>query len=44
MRVDLVVHIAPGGVGLLAGFVALAAAKGASIHRKSGMIAAPKTA
>jgi uncharacterized membrane protein len=38
VRVDLVVHIAAGGVGLLAGYVALAAAKGASIHRKSGMI------
>ncbi|HKW47421.1 MAG TPA: hypothetical protein VJN70_08245 [Gemmatimonadaceae bacterium] len=38
MRVDLVVHIAAGGVGLLAGYIALASTKGASTHRNSGMI------
>lgn len=38
MRVDLVVHIAAGGVGLVAGYIALASVKGAAVHRRSGMI------
>lgn len=38
MRMDLVVHIVAGGLGLLSGFVALSAAKGASVHRKAGMV------
>jgi len=32
-----VVHICAGSLGLIAGFVALSAAKGATLHRKSGM-------
>ena len=38
MRVDLIVHILAGSVGILAGFVALSAAKGATVHRKSGSV------
>jgi uncharacterized membrane protein len=38
MRIDLVVHIVAGSLGILAGFVALSAAKGATLHRKSGML------
>ena len=38
MRTMLLVHIAAGGLGLLSGYVALGAAKGASLHRKSGML------
>src|SRR5690348_7943676 len=38
MRVDLVVHIVAGAVGILAGFVALFVAKGAWMHRKSGTV------
>lgn len=38
MRPDLLVHILAGGVGIAAGFVALYAAKGAALHRKSGML------
>lgn len=34
----LPVHILAGGVGLASGFVALYAAKGARLHRKSGML------
>jgi len=33
----LAVHIIAGGLGILAGFVALFAAKGATLHRKSGI-------
>lgn len=38
MRTDLVVHIVAGSLGIVAGFVALYAAKGARLHRKSGMV------
>lgn len=34
----LLVHIAAGGLGIVSGFVALYAAKGAMLHRKSGML------
>jgi hypothetical protein len=37
VRMTYVVHIAAGGVGLLSGFLALYAAKGAPLHRRSGM-------
>lgn len=38
MRMLLVVHIVAGGLGLVAGFAALYAAKGARMHRKSGVL------
>lgn len=38
MRIDLVVHIVAGSLGVVSGFVALYAAKGARLHRKSGMV------
>jgi hypothetical protein len=38
MRVDLAVHIVAGGLALASGFAALAAAKGAGVHRRSGML------
>jgi uncharacterized membrane protein len=38
MRMTLFIHILAGGLGLLSGFIALYAAKGASLHRKSGLI------
>jgi heme/copper-type cytochrome/quinol oxidase subunit 4/uncharacterized membrane protein len=38
MGSTLVLHIAAGALGLAAGFVALYAAKGAKLHRKSGMV------
>jgi uncharacterized membrane protein len=38
MRIVLLLHILAGGLGLLSGYVALSAAKGASLHRKSGMM------
>ena len=38
MRTALVVHVLAGGLGLVAGFVALSAAKGARLHRRSGML------
>ena len=38
MRVTLLVHILAGGLGLVAGAVALSAAKGARLHRQSGML------
>lgn len=38
MKSVLLVHIAGGSLALLAGFVALYAAKGAAWHRKSGML------
>ena len=34
----LLVHILAGGLGLVAGAVALSAAKGARLHRKSGIL------
>jgi uncharacterized membrane protein len=38
LRMMLLVHIVAGGLGIVAGFVALYAAKGATLHRKSGML------
>lgn len=38
MRVMLVIHIIAGGLGILSGFVALYAAKGATVHRRSGRV------
>jgi uncharacterized membrane protein len=38
MRLSLVMHIVAGGVGILTGFIALYAAKGAQLHRKSGTV------
>ena len=38
MRLILLVHIIAGGLGLLSGYVALGATKGAPLHRKSGML------
>ena len=37
MRLTLAVHILTGTVGLIAGYIALYTAKGASLHRRSGM-------
>ena len=38
MRSTLLIHIIAGGLGLISGFVALYATKGATLHRKSGMV------
>jgi uncharacterized membrane protein len=38
MRVPLMVHIGAGLLAIIAGFVALSAAKGATLHRKSGIV------
>ena len=38
MRTTLVVHILAGTVGLIAGYVALYSAKGATLHRKGGTV------
>ena len=38
MRMTLIAHILAGGVGLVSGYVALYSAKGASLHRKAGMV------
>ena len=38
MRMTLVIHIIGGGLGLLSGYVALYATKGATLHRKSGIV------
>src|SRR3954470_2342625 len=39
MRITMMtVHIVTGGLGLLSGFVALYAAKGAKLHRASGTV------
>lgn len=38
MRMLLLPHIAAGGIGLVSGFGALYAAKGSTLHRKSGMV------
>ena len=38
MRMILLVHILAGGLGLLSGYVALSATKGAPLHRKIGML------
>lgn len=37
MRFTLLIHIIAGGLGLVSGFIALYSAKGAALHRKSGM-------
>jgi uncharacterized membrane protein len=38
MRMTLLLHIVAGALGLLSGYVALYAVKGAPLHRKSGML------
>lgn len=38
MRMALLVHIVAGGLGLVAGYLALYAAKGARLHRRAGMV------
>src|SRR5438132_4404574 len=38
MRVPLMVHVSAGLLGIVMGFVALSAAKGSTLHRKSGMV------
>lgn len=38
MRIDLVVHIIAGGLGIVCGFVALSAVKGGRLHRTSGKV------
>jgi hypothetical protein len=38
MTMTLLVHIIAGSVGLLSGFVAISAAKGARLHRRSGLL------
>ena len=38
MQATLLVHIVAGSLGLVSGFVALYAAKGAPLHRKAGMV------
>ena len=38
MRMTLIVHIIAGSLGLVSGFVALYASKGAPLHRKAGMV------
>lgn len=37
MKMTLLVHIAAGAIGIIAGYIALYAAKGARLHRKSGI-------
>ena len=37
-QLALVMHISAGAVGLVTGYVALSAAKGASLHRRTGML------
>ena len=38
MRMTLLVHITAGGLGIVAGFLALYSAKGAWLHRRSGIV------
>ena len=38
MRATLIVHIVGGSLAIIAGFVALFAAKGATVHRRSGTL------
>lgn len=38
MRFTLLIHIVAGGLSLAAGYVALYATKGASVHRRAGMV------
>ena len=38
MQLTLLIHVLAGALGLLTGYVALAVAKGAPLHRKAGMV------
>jgi len=38
VRIDLVIHIVAGAVGILAGYIALSSVKGATVHRNSGTV------
>ena len=38
MQITLIAHVIAGALGLISGYVALSATKGASLHRKSGML------
>lgn len=38
MRATLLIHIAAGGLALVSGYIALYSAKGATLHRRSGML------
>jgi uncharacterized membrane protein len=38
MRMTLAIHVIAGTLGLIAGYIALFAAKGATLHRRSGMV------
>jgi uncharacterized membrane protein len=38
MQLLLPIHILAGGIGLIAGYVALFSAKGATLHRKTGLL------
>jgi uncharacterized membrane protein len=38
MNTTLLVHIIAGSVGLVSGFVAIFVAKGARLHRRSGLV------
>src|ERR671914_462963 len=38
MRGILLAHVIAGGLGLISGYVALYAAKGATLHRKAGIL------
>jgi hypothetical protein len=38
MRMTLLVHVIAGGLGLISGYVALSVTKGATLHRRSGIL------
>ena len=38
MSLTILIHVAAGSLGLLSGYVALYASKGATLHRKSGTL------
>ena len=38
MRMTYVIHIVAGALGLASGYVAIYSVKGATVHRKSGMV------
>ena len=38
MQTMLLIHIAGGAVGIVTGYLALLAAKGASLHRRAGVV------
>jgi uncharacterized membrane protein len=38
VRITLVIHIIAGGLGIVSGFLALYATKGATLHRRSGLV------